>query len=225
MKKTAVLVIAVAVMGLSSPAGAQSPGDSVEASFSARDNGTLARISVHAQSGSNGEAPSGNVEWHSGGPEGPTWSGTVTCLSVDGHRAVIGFSGTYFYRAALFPAAGLIQVADLGGPSSGLDTFEYVYDIRAEGPDSPLPGPLPGPTDCSSFPSFPRFPSTFRSRGSESDATIGDLVVTDVQPAPPISKDECKNGGWRTYGVFKSQGDCVSFVATGGKKPPRAKKS
>ena len=35
---------------------------------------------------------------------------------------------------------------------------------------------------------------------------------------PPLSKDECKNGGWRTFNyprVFKNQGDCVSFVVTG----------
>jgi hypothetical protein len=36
----------------------------------------------------------------------------------------------------------------------------------------------------------------------------------------PTSKAQCKNGGWKTYGVFKNQGDCVSFVATGGKNPP-----
>jgi hypothetical protein len=41
----------------------------------------------------------------------------------------------------------------------------------------------------------------------------------------PTKKDECKNGGWQTYGVFKNQGDCVSFVATGGKNPPGGKTS
>lgn len=30
----------------------------------------------------------------------------------------------------------------------------------------------------------------------------------------PTSKDQCKSGGWQTFGVFKNQGDCVSFVAT-----------
>jgi hypothetical protein len=46
-------------------------------------------------------------------------------------------------------------------------------------------------------------------------------------PAPPLprSKDRCRDGGWRAYGVFKNQGDCVSFVATGGRNgltgPPR----
>jgi hypothetical protein len=37
---------------------------------------------------------------------------------------------------------------------------------------------------------------------------------------PPTSKDECKDGGWQTYGIFKNQGDCVSYVATKGKNPP-----
>jgi hypothetical protein len=36
----------------------------------------------------------------------------------------------------------------------------------------------------------------------------------------PTTKDECTNGGWRDFGVFKNQGDCVSFVATKGKNPP-----
>ena len=39
-------------------------------------------------------------------------------------------------------------------------------------------------------------------------------------PARPPTKASCKNGGWRTFGIFKNQGDCVSFVATGGRKPP-----
>ncbi len=34
------------------------------------------------------------------------------------------------------------------------------------------------------------------------------------------AKDVCKNGGWKDFGVFKNQGDCVSYIATGGKNPP-----
>ena len=49
----------------------------------------------------------------------------------------------------------------------------------------------------------------------------GDIVVVDA-PSLPTSKDQCKQGGWKIYGVFKNQGDCVSFVATGGKNPPSA---
>ncbi len=34
----------------------------------------------------------------------------------------------------------------------------------------------------------------------------------------PISKDECKKGGWELFGVFKNQGDCVSFATQGRNK-------
>jgi hypothetical protein len=36
----------------------------------------------------------------------------------------------------------------------------------------------------------------------------------------PTTKDQCRRGGWRDFPQFKSQGDCVSFVATEGKNPP-----
>jgi hypothetical protein len=36
----------------------------------------------------------------------------------------------------------------------------------------------------------------------------------------PASREECANGGWRGFGIFKNQGDCVSFAATRGKNPP-----
>jgi hypothetical protein len=57
-------------------------------------------------------------------------------------------------------------------------------------------------------------------------ADVSDITVNGVLqvPAPsgPTSKDQCKNGGWQTFTnpSFKNQGDCVSFVATGGKNQP-----
>jgi hypothetical protein len=37
----------------------------------------------------------------------------------------------------------------------------------------------------------------------------------------PTNKDQCKSGGWQNYGsTFRNQGDCVSYVATGGKNEP-----
>ena len=45
------------------------------------------------------------------------------------------------------------------------------------------------------------------------------ITASPALVAPPTSKDQCKNGGWMTFNnpPFKNQGDCVSFVATGGK--------
>lgn len=48
-------------------------------------------------------------------------------------------------------------------------------------------------------------------------ATLTPALLT---PALPTTKDDCKNGGWQSFGVFKNQGDCVSFIATGGKNSP-----
>jgi hypothetical protein len=37
--------------------------------------------------------------------------------------------------------------------------------------------------------------------------------VTYVLALPSV-KAQCRDGGWRAFGVFKNQGHCVSFVAT-----------
>jgi hypothetical protein len=41
--------------------------------------------------------------------------------------------------------------------------------------------------------------------------------------APPTDKDQCKGNGWRSFNnpSFKNQGDCVSYVSTGGRNPGR----
>jgi hypothetical protein len=47
-----------------------------------------------------------------------------------------------------------------------------------------------------------------------------DDVAISSRRLPPTSRGQCKNGGWRDFGLFKNQGDCVSFVATGEKNQP-----
>jgi hypothetical protein len=116
------------------------------------------------------------------------------------------------------PIRGLVRVVDGGGPDSGLDTVEFALDWEVRPGGDIGRATLPGPTDCSSFPgSFPRHSPSNEATDVRNET--GDIVVTDAQPLP-TAKNECKNGGWRQFGVFKNQGDCVSFVATGGKKPP-----
>jgi hypothetical protein len=60
------------------------------------------------------------------------------------------------------------------------------------------------------------FPPSFRQTLLQQPSGTG--TVTFV--AFPTDKGQCKDGGWQAFGVFKNQGDCVSFVATGGKNPP-----
>jgi len=44
-------------------------------------------------------------------------------------------------------------------------------------------------------------------------------TACDTQEVP-LTKDDCKNGGYRDFNgnyTFRNQGDCVSFVATKGR--------
>jgi hypothetical protein len=43
-----------------------------------------------------------------------------------------------------------------------------------------------------------------------------DSWVAKFGPSLPTSKDECKDDGWKAFGIFKNQGECVKFVSTGG---------
>lgn len=53
---------------------------------------------------------------------------------------------------------------------------------------------------------------------------FGEIFGSAGGPPPLTSKEQCKHGGWRTFGTaFKNQGDCVAFVASGGKNPPSVK--
>ena len=56
-------------------------------------------------------------------------------------------------------------------------------------------------------------------------AAFGQAAAQSNPPPPPpptlpTTKEQCFNGGWQDFKVFKNQGDCVSFVATKGKNPP-----
>jgi hypothetical protein len=56
---------------------------------------------------------------------------------------------------------------------------------------------------------------------SATGAVGGSGAFTEVfGPRLPTSADQCKKDGWKSYGAFKNQGDCVSYVATKGKNKP-----
>jgi hypothetical protein len=48
------------------------------------------------------------------------------------------------------------------------------------------------------------------------DFAVGEFGIA----SGPTSAAQCKKGGWRSFGVFKNQGDCVSFVVTNGRNGP-----
>ena len=141
----------------------------------------------------------------------------VTSLSL---QAAPAFQGTAEYTLTAFDRAGQVILSaatvvteDEGDPAhQGFGYF--TVDL----------GTLPRPASSFTFQSrFIRSSFGTPDCGDEPvDRCFSYGVRTISFTVAPTSKDQCENGGWRTYGVFKTQGDCVSFVATGGKNPPAA---
>ncbi|HYP47983.1 MAG TPA: hypothetical protein VEQ61_05040 [Thermoleophilaceae bacterium] len=158
------------------------------------------QLIADAHSGPGGQDPSGTMEWRRRIIGDYIVSQTrVTCLAVSGRVAVIGVEGTRTFTRINFslPIAGLIRVTDGGPADSSQDSFEFAV---AQAPFPPqLPQPLPGPTDCSSFPAGE--PSLHND--------LGDLAVTSALPS---AKRDCSLGGWRNYPEFRNRGECVAHV-------------
>ena len=135
-------------------------------------------VDLDASSGPSGQNPTGTVSFHFGGGNGADWHGDVSCLSVSGNTAIIGFGeGDYHDVGETYWVAGLVRIVD----NATGDTFEHV-DLQT-GEPGPRPGPppgdpLPGPTDCSSFP----------DDRAVYDIANGGFQVFDGQP-PHASKD------------------------------------
>ena len=139
------------------------------------------------------------------GPSGENVTGTLlidlifsdigpldaTCLRVTGNRA-----------SMVFPAS-----------DNPIGIRAFVFSV--EDNDGGEPDKILGKT-VTTLPSDCPAPGEVFPPNLGGAVTGGDITVVDAPPLP-ASKDQCKNGGWRSYGVFKNQGDCVSFVASGGR--------
>ena len=102
------------------------------------------------------------------------------------------------YSVACLHVTGNTAIVGVNFDGPSLDTYSAPQTI----------GTQVGPHDCTGPVSFL----------SPLPVIVGDIVIHDARPLP-ATKDQCKGNGWRTFGVFKNQGDCVSFVATRGKNP------
>jgi hypothetical protein len=126
-----------------------------------------------------------------------TFSTPVSNVKVDVYNGVLGAPVSYTVTDNL---GGSVTREIAAASDSGMATFE----LSGTGITSVTITPTTG---CS----------------SDLWAFFIDNVRFDVvesEPAAPTEKAECKDGGWETYDIFKNQGDCVSYVATGGSNEP-----
>jgi hypothetical protein len=151
---------------------------------------------------------------------GPAQAGVFTVIALDATSGPSGENPTGQVRFVAFGAlnvGGPVTCLAVSGSSATINIqdelggFGVVTVQVVDGqPDTFDAVPVGrAATDCSPLP----------PTGLGGSLSGGDIVVVDAPPLP-TSKEQCKDGAWRNFGIFKNQGDCVSFVVTGGNNPP-----
>jgi hypothetical protein len=114
-----------------------------------------------------------------------------TCLAIRSGGGQVADEAVINFRNTLNGARVLVRIA--GGTS---------------GPREIWLSTASSASDCSFVP-----PISF------AEVIEGSISIFDAPPLPTTNQ-QCRNGGWRSFGIFRSQGDCVSLVATKGKNQP-----
>jgi hypothetical protein len=154
-------------------------------------------VDISAQSGPGGQNLSGFASF----TFGPFHlSGEVTCLSVTGPDNGAGTAGA--------PTTAVLNFIDLPPDAFAGDVITAeLIDNGGNGADIISSAPSTSGTQNAS-----NCPAPFTgSPLSTAPLTGGRAVVFDA-PVLPTSKDQCKDGGWRQFPGFRSQGECVAFV-------------
>jgi hypothetical protein len=184
-----------AALSVPTVAGAQSPTQDSFVGSTVNAKGSSAYFNI--RSGPSGENPTGTGQAGNDYLSGTRPITAVHCLAVTGSVATF-VAAVEPYPWEQSPKFVKVTGVDRGDDPANPDQYAMSFVLALD------------PPTCTHL------------TGLYGDGVLtdGDFTVTDAQPSLPTSKDQCKNGGWRTYGVFKNQGSCVSFVATGGKNQP-----
>jgi hypothetical protein len=142
----------------------------------------FASLAPGAVSGRLGQNPGGAIGFDETGPTpGATTrsDAAVTCLSVSGHTAIVGITGSrhrYGAGEQIIPYAGLARITDAGSAAAHADIVEFAVENGTRNGPSLL-----GPTQCSAFPGpFPTGNAAFPTFNNASN----DLVVHDAYSRP-----------------------------------------
>jgi hypothetical protein len=167
----------------------------------------------------------------------PAGGGTIDSFSI---QMGTGLAGTQAGFLVLRPVGGdNYEVVSLGPvvTLAGTGTQSFLADVPVQGgeilglwlvpatsnPNFCVRFANPGGVVLSQDPSaVPSVDQTlaFDAAGLRLDLNESAHLRSVGSPPAPTSKDQCKNTGWRNLTQFKNQGDCTSFVASGGKNPP-----
>jgi hypothetical protein len=138
-----------------------------------------------------------------------TTSGTITEYPVPTAN-----SGPYFIAAG---SDGSLWFTEIRADKvAKMTTSGTITEYPIPTPNSEPAGIAAGPDDNMWFTELGVF--TPLGASANNVAKVGTGVVPT--PALPTAAEQCKKHGWQSYGVFQNQGDCVSYVASGGKNLP-----
>jgi hypothetical protein len=151
-----------------------------------------------------------------------------------GFRHTLSLVVYYENQAGIFFAPPTLDFTEFPNQQYRIDVLRATADPFSTDPSDVLanvfqtregdPASLPPTTISFDLTAFAGM--TVRIRFAEVDnqlffnASVDDVRIESVRLLP-TTKEQCKNGGWRSFGsTFKNQGDCVSFVATNGRNQP-----
>jgi hypothetical protein len=154
-----------------------------------------------------------------------SWSTFAGDSTASGNAG--GYMGLIVFRptgSGAYEVVGESPVEAL--TASSLNTFTLAAPIPVQGGD--LLGMYEDQADCGVLDAGGTV-----AGGLGPEPPVGAIVTTTwenasfqanisvtLAAAPPTTANGCKHGGWQSFGVFKNQGDCVSYFATGGKNLP-----
>ena len=147
-------------------------------------------------------------------------------LNISRPRLAAGIVTILFAVVAFAPVALSRTSADrplqvTGQPTSttaGPTTTTLVPTTTTLGPTTTTLAPTTTTTLAPTTTTTTLAPTTTTTLAPTTTTTLAPTTTTTANR--PAVKDFCKQGGWVSFGVFKNQGDCVSWVATGGANPP-----
>lgn len=173
---------------------------------------------------------------HCTGADVGKWYSTVDQTCYNGFATPVSFN----LSGVTLPSTAIITVAyntsDYGAQPYGDSTACHATAAGC-GYDSLNVGLVSGPATVGSYPVVnsdylnSSWNGAFCDNGTAGTGTLrfdtgssGSDSACPLEPAFTVSAglptdiSQCKNNGWQNYGtVFKNQGDCVSYVANGGK--------
>jgi hypothetical protein len=119
-----------------------------------------------------------------------------------GCPACSDFVGTAF---AGNPAAGCIEEGQEGTGGKAGESGTKEVDLG------------PAPTKGGTYNVVAQFEEVFfcGDQWNASESTGYQVIARVTVPSVPTSIAQCQKNGWKTFGKFKNQGQCIKFVETG----------